>query len=98
DFGRMNITGRLRDRYVFKVPSLRNIELTAPYLHDGSIETLEESVRVMGKYQLGREIPTDDMTAIVSFLRTLTGSLPDALNTAQVAKTKVLKTAQVKDE
>ncbi|MBE9061441.1 cytochrome-c peroxidase [cf. Phormidesmis sp. LEGE 11477] len=78
DLGRMNITGRARDRYVFKVPSLRNIELTAPYLHDGSVETLEESVRIMGQYQLGRKIPQDDTAAIVSFLRTLTGPPPDA--------------------
>ncbi|MEL6553001.1 MAG: cytochrome-c peroxidase [Cyanobacteria bacterium J06621_11] len=79
DLGRMNITGRTRDRYVFKVPSLRNIELTAPYLHDGSVETLEDSVRIMGKYQLGREIPNEDTAAIVSFLRTLTGTLPESV-------------------
>ena len=75
DMGRMTITGRTRDRYVFKVPSLRNIELTAPYLHDGSIETLAETIGVMAKYQLGREIPAEDVTAMVSFLRTLTGEL-----------------------
>ena len=79
DLGRMNITGRTRDRYVFKVPSLRNIELTAPYLHDGSVETLEDSVRIMGKYQLGREIPNEDTAAIVSFLKTLTGTLPESV-------------------
>ena len=73
DLGRMNISGRARDRYVFKVPSLRNIELTAPYLHDGSIESLEEVVAVMGQYQLGREIPPDDITLLVKFLHTLTG-------------------------
>lgn len=78
DLGRMNITGRVRDRYVFKVPSLRNIELTAPYLHDGSVDTLAESIQVMGRYQLGREIPAGDTAAIVSFLQTLTGTLPDA--------------------
>ena len=73
DLGRVNITGRSRDRYVFKVPSLRNIELTAPYLHDGSIETLDETIKIMARYQLGREIPKGDVDLIVQFLRTLTG-------------------------
>ena len=75
DLGRINITERLRDRYVFKVPSLRNIELTAPYLHDGSVKTLEETVSIMAEYQLGREILADDVSLIVQFLRTLTGEL-----------------------
>lgn len=55
--------------------SLRNIELTAPYLHDGSLETLAETIDVMAQYQLGREILADDTAAIVSFLRTLMGEL-----------------------
>ncbi|MBX2865849.1 MAG: cytochrome-c peroxidase [Leptolyngbyaceae cyanobacterium MAG.088] len=75
DLGRMNISGRPRDRYVFKVPSLRNVALTAPYLHDGSVETLEEVISIMGQYQLGREIPPDDVTLLVKFLQTLTGEL-----------------------
>lgn len=69
----MNISGRLRDRYVFKVPSLRNVELTAPYLHDGSVESLAETIGIMGQYQLGREIPPEDVNLLVQFLRTLTG-------------------------
>lgn len=78
DLGRMNITKRSRDRYVFKVPSLRNVALTAPYLHDGSVETLEEMVNIMTRYQLGREIPPDDVALIVKFLLTLTGETPEA--------------------
>ena len=58
---------------VFKVPSLRNAALTAPYLHDGSASTLEEAVEIMGKYQLGLAIPGQDIDLIVAFLRTLTG-------------------------
>jgi cytochrome c peroxidase len=73
DLGRFNVTGRAEDVHVFKVPSLRNVALTAPYFHDGSAGTLEEAVLVMGLYQLGTEIPPGDVELIVAFLRTLTG-------------------------
>jgi len=73
DFGRYNVTGEERDRYVFKVPSLRNVVLTAPYFHDGSATTLKEAVQTMGKYQLGRELSDEDTTLIIRFLVTLTG-------------------------
>lgn len=73
DLGRFNVTGRSRDRHVFKVPSLRNVALTAPYFHDGSAKTLDEAVVVMAKYQLGRRISDTDLTRIVAFLQTLTG-------------------------
>lgn len=77
DLGRYNVTGRDEDRYVFKVPGLRNVALTAPYFHDGSAETLEQAVIVMGRYQLGRELSRHDVEAIVAFLNTLTGELPE---------------------
>ncbi len=73
DFGRMNITNRQMDAYVFKVPSLRNIAVTAPYLHDGSAETIEEVISIMGKTQLGRTLTTNEIHLIKSFLYTLTG-------------------------
>ncbi|UCH53835.1 MAG: c-type cytochrome [Pseudomonadota bacterium] len=73
DLGRFNVTGQESDRHVFKVPSLRNVALTAPYLHDGSIATLEEAIQVMGRYQLDRELPAQDVMSIAAFLRTLTG-------------------------
>jgi cytochrome c peroxidase len=73
DLGRYNLTGREEDRHVFKVPSLRNIELTAPYFHDASAQTLEEAVNIMGKFQLGVELPKRDVQLIIAFLRTLTG-------------------------
>ena len=73
DFGRMNITDRQMDAFVFKVPSLRNIAVTAPYLHDGSAETLEQVISIMGKTQLGRNLSTREVQLIKAFLMTLTG-------------------------
>jgi cytochrome c peroxidase len=73
DYGRFNLTHDEADRYVFKVPSLRNIALTPPYFHDGSAQTLEEAVTVMARYQLGRPLPPADLADIVKFLQTLTG-------------------------
>jgi cytochrome c peroxidase len=73
DAGRFAVTKREDDRHVFKVPSLRNVALTAPYFHDASAPTLESAVEVMFRYQLGRMAPAEDKAAIVKFLRTLTG-------------------------
>jgi cytochrome c peroxidase len=73
DLGRFNVTGRAEDRHVFKVPGLRNVAVTAPYFHDGSVASLEAAVVVMGRYQLGRDLAGQDVVAIVAFLRTLTG-------------------------
>lgn len=73
DMGRFSITQKEEDKYVFKVPSLRNIELTAPYLHDGSIASLEEVVSIMGEYQLGRNLSDAEVEKLAAFLRTLTG-------------------------
>jgi len=73
NLGRYNVTGREEDRHVFKVPGLRNVAVTAPYFHDGSVASLEEAVILMGRYQLGRELSGQDVTAIVAFLHSLTG-------------------------
>lgn len=73
DYGLMNITYRQMDEFVFKVPSLRNVAVTAPYLHDGSAATLEEAIIIMGKTQLGRTLSAEEVTLIEAFLRTLTG-------------------------
>jgi len=73
DLGRFNITKLERDRYFFKVPTLRNVAITPPYLHDGSAKTLEEAVNVMARYQLGIDLTTNDVNSVVAFLRTLTG-------------------------
>jgi cytochrome c peroxidase len=72
DLGRLVVTGKVEDKHVFKVPSLRNVELTAPYFHDGSAGTLEDAVDVMFRYQLGRIAAPGDKAAIVAFLKTLT--------------------------
>ncbi|MDR1489560.1 MAG: heme-binding domain-containing protein [Desulfovibrio sp.] len=73
DAGLKAFTGKDEDLHKFKVPNLRNIELTAPYLHDGSVNTLDETVRIMGVYLSGMEIVKDDRDLIVAFLRSLTG-------------------------
>ncbi|MBV4456875.1 c-type cytochrome [Pseudomonas sp. COR58] len=73
DLGRFNVTGDENDRAVFKVPSLRNVALTAPYFHDGSAATLEQAVDVMFRYQLGREPSGEDKDLIIRFLKTLSG-------------------------
>ncbi|MCB9553473.1 MAG: cytochrome c peroxidase [bacterium] len=74
DLGRFNVTGREEDRHRFKVPSLRNVALTAPYFHDGSAADLAQAVRVMAYYQLGRRPTEDDVRLIVAFLESLTGT------------------------
>lgn len=73
DLGRYLLTQDEEDRHVFKVPSLRNVAVTAPYFHDASAKTLEEAVDVMFKYQLGRNPSQEDKDLIIQFLKTLTG-------------------------
>jgi len=73
DLGRYRVTQNEKDKHVFKVPSLRNAALTAPYFHDGSTDTLEEAVEIMMRYQLGRIPNEQDINKIVLFLKTLTG-------------------------
>ena len=82
DAGRFNVTGQETDRYVFRVPSLRNVELTAPYFHDGSAPTLTDAVRVMAKYQLGKELSEQQISQLVEFLKTLTAPRKEALASA----------------
>jgi cytochrome c peroxidase len=74
DLGRLTITGKAADRHVFRVPSLRNVAVTAPYFHDGSAATLAEAVEIMGRSQLGRKLSQEDIGRIVAFLQTLTGT------------------------
>lgn len=77
DLGLYNTTQREEDRHVFRVPSLRNVALTAPYFHDGSAPTLVEAVQTMARYQLGRELTHLQAADIVAFLVTLTGRTPE---------------------
>ncbi len=77
DEGYKSVTGDHEDLRRFKVPSLRNVELTAPYLHDGTAQTLSRAVDVMGTYLAGISIDEEDNALIVGFLRTLTGQYQD---------------------
>ncbi len=74
--GRAAVTGKDEDRMNFKVPTLRNVELTYPYFHDGEAATLEEAVDIMGRLQLGRKYSEQEISDIVAFLKTLTGDQP----------------------
>ena len=76
DFGRYNITHKQRDKYYFKVPSLRNIAQTAPYFHDARTSDLKTAVYIMAQYQLGRKITPQEIDKIVAFLQSLSGELP----------------------
>lgn len=80
DLGRYNVTKREEDKYMFRVPSLRNVELTAPYFHDGTVKTLEDAIKKMAKYQLGRELSKEDITDLTEFLRSLTGERPRSVD------------------
>lgn len=75
DNGKFDLTQKESDKYVFKVPSLRNIEKTYPYFHDGSVDDLAESVKIMAKLQLGKDLSEEKTKSIVLFLNTLTGEL-----------------------
>jgi len=77
--GLAGVTGIDADRFKFKVPTLRNVELTYPYFHDGASDTLTEAVDVMGRLQLGRHYSDQENSEIVAFLKTLTGDQPSFL-------------------
>jgi cytochrome c peroxidase len=74
DLGRFAVTHDERDRHSFKVPTLRNIAVTQPYFHDGSVATLEDAVRKMAQYQRGRTLTDAEVSDVVGFLRSLTGT------------------------
>jgi len=74
--GRSAVTGKDADRFNFKVPTLRNVEMTYPYFHDGAANTLPEAVDIMGRLQLGKKFTADENGKIVAFLKTLTGDQP----------------------
>ena len=74
--GRAGVTHKDDDRFNFKVPTLRNVELTYPYFHDGAANTLTEAVDTMGRLQLGKKLTAEENAMIVAFLKTLTGDQP----------------------
>ncbi len=77
--GRSAVTGKDADRFMFKVPTLRNVEMTYPYFHDGEAQTLTEAVDIMGRLQLGKKFTKQENAQIVAFLKTLTGDQPQFL-------------------
>lgn len=82
DNGRFLVTKSESDKFIFKVPSLRNIEKTHPFFHDGSVTDLAEAVKIIAKLQLNRDLTEDQVNEIVIFLKTLTGTVPAELATA----------------
>lgn len=74
--GRGAVNGKDADLFKFKVPTLRNVEMTYPYFHDGEAETLTEAVAIMGRIQLGKKFTDNENASIVAFLKTLTGDQP----------------------
>ena len=82
DNGRFDVTGEESDKYIFKVPSLRNIDKTHPYFHDGSVSSLDEAVKIMAKTQLNKDLKANEVTSIVSFLKTLTADISKEQKTA----------------
>jgi cytochrome c peroxidase len=77
DEGRSAVTGEAADKHLWKVPTLRNVALTAPYFHNGSVKTLDEAVRVMARVQLNQDLDDRQVADIVAFLTALTGKFPD---------------------
>jgi cytochrome c peroxidase len=76
DLGLAEVTKKPGDEHLFKVPTLRNIALTAPYFHNGSVKTLEEAVKIMAKLQLDKDLSKAEIADIVAFLNALTGEFP----------------------
>lgn len=79
DNGRFMVTNNEADKYLFKVPSLRNIEKTHPFFHDGSITDLGEAVKIIAKLQLNKDLTPEQVTDIVTFMKSLTGTVPAEL-------------------
>ena len=77
DPGRYSVTKKEEDKHVWRVPTWRNVALTAPYFHNGSVKTLDEAVRVMAKTQLNKDLNEEQVKQIVAFLNSLTGEFPE---------------------
>jgi cytochrome c peroxidase len=84
DEGRFVVTKKEADKYVFKVPVLRNVAKTLPYFHDGSVDSLATAIIIMGKVQLGKDITASQADSIVAFMKSLTGEMPKDALTAPV--------------
>ena len=78
DEGRFEVTKAENDKFVFRVPGLRNVALTYPYFHDGSVWELDKAVAIMGEAQLGKQLPQSEVDNISAFLKTLSGKVPES--------------------
>jgi len=76
DLGRYEVTKKEEDKYVFKVPSLRNIEKTYPYFHDGSVASLDDAIQIMAQTQLNKTLSDEEIAQIKTFLKSLNGDVP----------------------
>lgn len=81
DDGRYQVTKNDVDKYMFKVPSMRNIEKTHPYFHDGSVADLSQAVKIIAKLQLNKDLTDQEVQDIVTFLKSTTGTVPKDLAT-----------------
>lgn len=79
DDGRFMVTKNENDKYLFKVPGLRNIEKTHPYFHDGSVDNIDDAIRIIAKLQLNKDLTEEEVNQIITFLKTLTGMVPEDL-------------------
>ena len=79
DVGRMNVTHDPADKNLWRVQTLRNLVYTAPYMHNGSVKTMENAVTVMAKTQLNVQLTDAQVADIVAFLQALTGEFPDQM-------------------
>lgn len=77
DNGKFDVSKNEADKYIFKVPSLRNIDKTGPYFHDGSVKSLDEAIKIMAKLQLNNDLTTDQVADISAFLKSLTADIPE---------------------
>jgi cytochrome c peroxidase len=78
DEGRYEMTKQEADKYVFKVSGLRNVAMTGPYFHDGSVARLEEAIGIMAKVQIGLDLAESRLAEIAVFLKSLTGTIPES--------------------
>ena len=76
DLGRFKVTKSEADKFMFKVPSLRNIEQTGPYFHDGKIATLKEAIAKMADHQVGKTLSDEEIQSIATWMKSLTGEIP----------------------
>ena len=76
ELGRYNVTKDKDDKHKWRVPTWRDVALTAPYFHNGEVKTLDEAVRVMAKTQLDVDLKDEQVRDIVAFLNALTGEFP----------------------